>query len=119
MKGGATEFLLKPFDEDDLVRAIDAAIAFDRRERAEQGSLRDFKSRYQRMKFFLSVGCCTCSSPRKPINLSEKLASFREFHLRIWAGESTWRTTISRSSMAWFIGSSSYRICGKHDLKKR
>jgi FixJ family two-component response regulator len=28
MKGGATEFLLKPFDEDDLVRAIDAAIAF-------------------------------------------------------------------------------------------
>jgi FixJ family two-component response regulator len=32
MKGGATEFLLKPFDEDDLVRAIDAAIAFDRRE---------------------------------------------------------------------------------------
>jgi FixJ family two-component response regulator len=31
MKGGATEFLLKPFDEDDLVRAIDAAIAFDRR----------------------------------------------------------------------------------------
>jgi FixJ family two-component response regulator len=46
MKGGATEFLLKPFDEDDLVRAIDAAIAFDRRERAEEGSLRDFKSRY-------------------------------------------------------------------------
>src|ERR1700733_4693274 len=32
MKGGATEFLLKPFDEDDLVRAIDAAIAFDCRE---------------------------------------------------------------------------------------
>ena len=32
MKGGATEFLLKPFDEDDLVRAIDGAIAFDRRE---------------------------------------------------------------------------------------
>jgi FixJ family two-component response regulator len=32
MKGGTTEFLLKPFDEDDLVRAIDAAIAFDRRE---------------------------------------------------------------------------------------
>jgi len=27
MKGGATEFLLKPFDEDDFVRAIDAAIA--------------------------------------------------------------------------------------------
>jgi DNA-binding NtrC family response regulator len=44
MKGGATEFLLKPFDEDDLVRVIDAAIAFDRRERerererAEEGS---------------------------------------------------------------------------------
>jgi FixJ family two-component response regulator len=32
MKGGATEFLLKPFDEAYLVRAIDAAIAFDRRE---------------------------------------------------------------------------------------
>jgi YesN/AraC family two-component response regulator len=50
-KGGATEFLLKPFDEDDLVRAIHAAIAFDRRERererererAEEGSRRDFK----------------------------------------------------------------------------
>jgi FixJ family two-component response regulator len=36
MKGGATEFLLKPFDEDDLVRAIDAAIAFDRRERERE-----------------------------------------------------------------------------------
>src|SRR5258708_40094433 len=36
MKGGATEFLLKPFDEDDLVRAIDAAIAFDRREREQK-----------------------------------------------------------------------------------
>ena len=34
MKGGAAEFLLKPFDEDDLVRAIDAAIAFDCREKA-------------------------------------------------------------------------------------
>ena len=44
MKGGATEFLLKPFDEDDLVRAIDAAIAFV--ERAEEDSLRDFKSLY-------------------------------------------------------------------------
>jgi FixJ family two-component response regulator len=28
--------LLKPFDEDDLVRAIDAAIAFDRREREKK-----------------------------------------------------------------------------------
>jgi DNA-binding response OmpR family regulator len=56
MKGGATEFLLKPFEEDDLVRVIDAAIAFDRsacaRER-EEDSLRDFKSRYQRVRFFL------------------------------------------------------------------
>jgi FixJ family two-component response regulator len=59
MKGGATEFLLKSFDEDDLVRAIDAAIAFDRRERAEDGSLRDLKSRYQRARFFLN-----CHTPR-------------------------------------------------------
>jgi FixJ family two-component response regulator len=36
MKGGATEFLLKPFEEDDLVRVIDATIAFDRRERERE-----------------------------------------------------------------------------------
>jgi FixJ family two-component response regulator len=56
MKGGATEFLLKPFEEDDLVRVIDATIALiveRERERGEEDSLRDFKSRYQRARFFL------------------------------------------------------------------
>jgi FixJ family two-component response regulator len=37
MKGGATEFLLKPFEEDDLVRVIDATIALIvEREREER-----------------------------------------------------------------------------------
>jgi DNA-binding NarL/FixJ family response regulator len=75
MKGGATEFLLKPFDEDDLVRAIDAAIAFDRRERERERE----REKKKKVAFAISshgtsardsslcVRCCTCSPARFPI----------------------------------------------------
>lgn len=46
MKGGAVEFLTKPFDEEDLVRAIDAAIAADTQARATHAELQVFRRRY-------------------------------------------------------------------------
>jgi FixJ family two-component response regulator len=46
MKAGASEFLSKPFDEGDLIRAIDAAIAADRIVRTKNEELRDIKARY-------------------------------------------------------------------------
>jgi FixJ family two-component response regulator len=46
MKAGATEFLAKPFDEDDLVSAIDIALAIDRVERIKSEALRSLKRRY-------------------------------------------------------------------------
>jgi FixJ family two-component response regulator len=49
MKAGATEFLSKPFDEDDLVRAIDAAIEVDREVRAKNAELNEIKKRYAKL----------------------------------------------------------------------
>jgi FixJ family two-component response regulator len=49
MKAGATEFLSKPFDEKDLVRAIDAAIEVDREARVKNAELDEVKKRYARL----------------------------------------------------------------------
>jgi FixJ family two-component response regulator len=47
MKAGAIEFLTKPVDEDNLVRAIQEAIERDRHNRKQQASMRDLRDRYQ------------------------------------------------------------------------
>jgi len=47
MKGGAVEFLTKPFDEQELLNAIEEAIDRDRRNRQQQGLLRELRNRYQ------------------------------------------------------------------------
>jgi FixJ family two-component response regulator len=46
MKAGASEFLTKPFDEADLVRSIDAALAADNVNRKIRAELRAIQMRY-------------------------------------------------------------------------
>jgi FixJ family two-component response regulator len=46
MKAGATEFLCKPVDETDLIRAIDHALEIDRARQKERASLDDIERRY-------------------------------------------------------------------------
>ena len=46
MKAGAIEFLLKPIDDQELLRAIDAAIAQDREVRLKRAELAELQRRY-------------------------------------------------------------------------
>jgi FixJ family two-component response regulator len=46
MKAGAVEFLSKPYDEEELVQAIDAAIAADGQARVIYAELRELRKRY-------------------------------------------------------------------------
>jgi FixJ family two-component response regulator len=47
MKAGAIEFLTKPVDEQDLLKAIQEAIERDRRTRQQQADVRDLRDRYE------------------------------------------------------------------------
>jgi FixJ family two-component response regulator len=46
MKAGAIEFLLKPFDDQELLRAIDAAITQDREARLKRAEMAELQRRY-------------------------------------------------------------------------
>jgi FixJ family two-component response regulator len=45
MKGGAVEFLTKPFQKEELLQAVREAFALDRTKRAEEEGLREIRSR--------------------------------------------------------------------------
>lgn len=47
MKAGAVEFLTKPFDEQDLLRAVQEAIERDRCNRQQHAEMRELQSRYE------------------------------------------------------------------------
>jgi len=47
MKAGAVEFLTKPFDEQDLLKAIQEAIERDRRTRQQHAEMRELQNRYE------------------------------------------------------------------------
>jgi len=47
MKAGAVEFLTKPFDEHDLLQAIQEAIERDRRTRQQHAEMRELQNRYE------------------------------------------------------------------------
>ena len=47
MKAGAVEFLTKPVDEQDLLRAIQEAIEHDRRTRQQHADMRQLRDRYE------------------------------------------------------------------------
>ena len=49
MKAGAVEFLSKPFGDDDLLRAIDAAIELDRAARVKRSERLEIAGRYERL----------------------------------------------------------------------
>jgi FixJ family two-component response regulator len=49
MKAGAVEFLSKPFGEEELQSAIDAAIAMDRSARQKRSEITHLKNRYDRL----------------------------------------------------------------------
>jgi FixJ family two-component response regulator len=46
MKAGAIEFLLKPFDDQELLLAVDAAIAQDREARPKRAEMAELRRRY-------------------------------------------------------------------------
>jgi len=47
MKAGAIEFLTKPFDDDDLLQAMQEAIDRDRRTRQQREAMRELRERYE------------------------------------------------------------------------
>ena len=47
LKAGAVEFLTKPFRDQDLLDAIQQALALDRRARAQRAKLEELRSRYR------------------------------------------------------------------------
>ena len=47
MKAGATEFLTKPVDEEELLRAIHEAIERDRRVGEQKAEMRELQNRYE------------------------------------------------------------------------
>ena len=82
MKAGAMEFLLKPFDHQELLKAIDAAILRDREARAKRAETAELQRRYALLTPRESVRSCrsswpACSISKLPPNSAPARSRFR------------------------------------------